>query len=100
MVKIGNTHGAEVDKFQANDLIPLKAERVSAPLIAECHACFECRLFDDQLVDRYNFYLRDSESPCRRAAATPADAALYREGVFMVAGNIISRHSQFKPEML
>lgn len=101
MVKIGNTHGAEVDKFQANDLIPLKAERVSAPLIAECHACFECRLFDDQLVDRYNFFIFEIVKAHVVARLQHPQTLHYTgEGVFMVAGNIISRHSQFKPEML
>lgn len=101
VVKIGNSHGAEVDKFQENDLTPLKAERVSAPLIAECHACFECRLFDDQLVDRYNFFI--FEIVKAHVAARPKHPQTLHytgEGVFMVAGNIISRRGQFKPEML
>lgn len=57
VVAIGNTSGASVDKFRENGLTPVKATKVSAPLIAECHANFECRLYDDQLVDRYNFFI-------------------------------------------
>ena len=33
------------------------ARVVEAPLIAECHANFECRLKDDSLVERYNFFI-------------------------------------------
>jgi flavin reductase (DIM6/NTAB) family NADH-FMN oxidoreductase RutF len=28
-----------------------------APLIHECHANFECRLYDDALEDKYNFFV-------------------------------------------
>ena len=34
-----------------------EARRVKAPLIRECHANLECRLADDRLVDRYNFFI-------------------------------------------
>ena len=38
---IGNTSGAEIDKFEEFGLTPNKAHKVEAPLIRECHACFE-----------------------------------------------------------
>ena len=47
VVGIGNTSGAEIDKFREFALTPDKAHKVEAPLIRECHACFECRLHDD-----------------------------------------------------
>src|SRR5665648_704414 len=36
VVKVGNTSGRDIDKFAAFGLTPVKAERVAAPLIAEC----------------------------------------------------------------
>jgi flavin reductase (DIM6/NTAB) family NADH-FMN oxidoreductase RutF len=56
IVGIGNTTGAEIDKFATFALTPEKAQRVGAPLIGECHANFECKLADDRLVDKYNFF--------------------------------------------
>lgn len=57
VVKIGSTTGAEIDKFQEFGLTAGKGSKVKAPLIAECHVNFECRLHDDALVDRYNFFI-------------------------------------------
>ena len=53
VVGIGNTTGAEIDKFEKFEPYRRrKPSEVDAPLIAECHANFECRLADDALVDR------------------------------------------------
>ena len=57
VVGIGNSSGAEVDKFREFGLTAEEAAAVAAPLIRECHASFECRLHDDALVDRYNFFI-------------------------------------------
>ncbi|MGN8159001.1 flavin reductase family protein [Salinisphaera sp. SWV1] len=53
--RVGNTTGREIDKFSAFGLTAIEAERVDAPLIGECHVCFECRLHDDTLVAGYDF---------------------------------------------
>ncbi len=57
VARIGNTSGAEIDKFQAFGLTARKATEVDAPLIGECHASFECRLHDAALVASYNFFI-------------------------------------------
>jgi flavin reductase (DIM6/NTAB) family NADH-FMN oxidoreductase RutF len=57
VVGVGNCSGADVDKFEKFSLTPLDADEVDAPLIKECHANFECRLHDDALVDKYNFFI-------------------------------------------
>ncbi|MDR0588506.1 MAG: flavin reductase family protein [Burkholderiales bacterium] len=57
VVQIGNTTGAEIDKFKTFGLTPKKAARVKAPLIQECFANLECRLYDDTLLNRYNFFI-------------------------------------------
>ncbi|MGJ7458700.1 flavin reductase family protein [Halomonas sp. RA08-2] len=101
VIGCGNTSGAEIDKFTRFGLTAQPAERVNAPLIAECHAHFECHLVDDSLVDRYDFFIW--EVVAARAAATPyyPETLHYTgNGVFMVAGEIIDRREQFLPEML
>ncbi|MFC3282349.1 flavin reductase family protein [Litchfieldella rifensis] len=98
VVGIGNNSGAEVDKFERFGLSAQPAERVGAPLIGECHAHFECRLFDDSLVERYNFFIWEVVSA--RAAVSPEypETLHYTgDGVFMVAGEIIERRDQIQP---
>src|SRR5690606_26799171 len=50
VVKIGNCHGNEVDKFNEFGLTAVEREKVGAPLIAECYANFECKLIDTSLI--------------------------------------------------
>jgi flavin reductase (DIM6/NTAB) family NADH-FMN oxidoreductase RutF len=101
VVGIGNTSGAEIDKFAEFGLTANDATKVGAPLIAECLANFECRLHDDALVDRYNFFI--FEVVKAHVALTPKHPETLHytgDGVFMVSGKIISRKSLFRPEML
>jgi len=53
VVGIGNTSGRQTDKFAEFGLTAVEAHHVGAPLIQECHEGFECRLYDDVLVDTY-----------------------------------------------
>ena len=57
VVKVGNTSGRDIDKFAAFGLTKLPAEKVKAPLVAECFANIECRVTDTRLVTRYNLFL-------------------------------------------
>src|SRR5215469_18629688 len=66
VVGAGNTTGA--------GLTAQKADRVIALLIVECHANFECRLADDALVHKYNFFI--FEVLKAHVAKSPGDAAL------------------------
>lgn len=89
---VGATTGAEIDKFERFGLTPEPAELVGAPAIRECHAQFECRLHDDSLVERYDFFVW--EVVAARAAARPRhpETLHYKgDGVFMVAGEVIHR---------
>lgn len=101
VVGIGNTSGAEVDKFAAFGLTAGAARDVDAPLIRECHANFECRLHDDALVRKYNFFIfeivRAHVAPSPRH---PRTLHYTGDGVFMLSGKIISRRSRFRPGML
>ena len=101
VVGIGNTTGAEIDKFAHFGLTAVAAECVKAPLIAECHAAFECRLHDDGFVDNYDFFV--FEVVKAHVAPTPKHPETLHytgDGVFMVSGKVISRKSMFRPDML
>ncbi|HEY7382567.1 MAG TPA: flavin reductase family protein [Beijerinckiaceae bacterium] len=101
VVAIGNTSGAEIDKFSAFGLTADEAGEVEAPLIGECHASFECRLHDDALIDRYNFFIFEVvKAHVAPSPKHPETLHYTGDGVFMVAGKTISRRAQFRPGML
>lgn len=101
VVGIGNCSGAEVDKFARFGLTPQPASEVDAPLIGECHACFECRLHDDALVARYNFFIFEVVKAHVAPVPDHPETLHYTgDGVFVVSGKAISRRSLFRPEML
>ncbi len=97
VIGIGNTSGAEIDKFEAFGLTAGEAEMVGAPLIRECHANFECRLRDDVLVEKYNFFIFEVVKAHVAASPKYPETLHYRgDGVFMVSGKAINRRSQFR----
>jgi flavin reductase (DIM6/NTAB) family NADH-FMN oxidoreductase RutF len=101
VVGIGNCSGAAVDKFDKFKLTAEPAKKVKAPLIAESHANFECRLHDDSLVERYNFFILEVvQAHVARRPKHPQTLHYTGDGVFMVSGKIISRRNQFRPELL
>ena len=57
VVKVGNSHGDEIDKFEKFGLTPLPAASVAAPLIAECFANLECKAVDTRLVKTYDLFI-------------------------------------------
>ena len=91
VVEIGNCSGEEVDKFKAFDLTPLPAEKVKAPLIAECLANLECRVVDTSLINKYNLFILegvkawiDPERKERRTFHANGD------GTFVVDGEVLN----------
>ena len=101
VVGIGNVSGAEIDKFAAFGLTAEDGDEVDAPLIRQCHASFECRLHDDSLVEKYNFFIFEVVKAHVAAAPKHPKTLHYTgNGVFMVAGAVISRRSLFRPGML
>lgn len=92
---VGSTTGAEVDKFAAFGLTAEASTHVAAPSIRECHAQFECRLHDDSLVERYDFFVW--EVVAARAANRPRhpETLHYKgDGSFMVSGKVIRRQRE------
>jgi flavin reductase (DIM6/NTAB) family NADH-FMN oxidoreductase RutF len=57
VVKVGNSSGRDIDKFETFGLTPVRAERVAAPLVAECFANLECKVIDTRLVNKYNLFI-------------------------------------------
>jgi flavin reductase (DIM6/NTAB) family NADH-FMN oxidoreductase RutF len=101
VVGVGNTAGSKIDKFAHFGLTVQAAERVTAPMIAECHANFECRLADDVLIDKYNFFVFEVvKAHVAKSPNHPETLHYTGDGVFMVSGKVISRRSQFRPGML
>ena len=101
VVGVGNTTGAEVDKFEEFGLIAEAATRVRAPLISECHANFECRLVDDVLVNKYNFFIFEVvKAHVAKSPKHPKTLHYTGDGAFMVSGKIISRRRLFRPQLL
>ena len=101
VVGIGNTSGAEIDKFAEFGLTADEADEVGAPLIRECHASFECQLHEDALVDMYNFFIFEVVKAHVASSPKHYETLHYTgDGVFMVSGKIINRRSLFRPGML
>ncbi len=101
VVGIGNSSGAQIDKFAHFGLTAVEADKVGAPLIAECHSSFECRLHDDSLVDRYNLFVWEVVKAHVATRPKLPHTVHYRgDGEFMVSGKEISRRRLFLPEML
>ncbi len=57
IIEIGNCSGQDVEKFERFGLSAVKADRVAAPLVAECFANLECRVADTRLVNKYNLFV-------------------------------------------
>jgi flavin reductase (DIM6/NTAB) family NADH-FMN oxidoreductase RutF len=101
VVKIGNSTGAKIDKFDAFGLTQERATKVSAPLIAECYASFECRLSDGSLIDGRGLFIWDVvKAHVSPSPKNPRTIHYRGEGAFMVAGETISRKSMFGSEIL
>ncbi len=52
VIRIGTCSGRDTDKFAKFKLTPMRAKRISSPLIKECLANIECRVID--IVRKHN----------------------------------------------
>jgi flavin reductase (DIM6/NTAB) family NADH-FMN oxidoreductase RutF len=102
VVGIGNTSGRSVDKFAVFNLTASPADKVSAPLIAECYANFECRLIESSLIDRYSLFIFDVvKAHAVRSPRYPRTIHYRGDGVFMISGTNTARYRRlFKPQNL
>ena len=96
VARIGNSTGAEIDKFAEFGLTPEAADCVEAPLIAECFASLECHLHDHRLVDDYNFFIFEVVKAHVAEHAEAFEMLHYRgDGEFSLTGRTIERKSLF-----
>ncbi len=97
VVGCGNCSGRRVDKFKKFGLTAADAAIVSAPMIDECYANLECTIFDDELVEKYNFFVFRVEKAWMDAARKD-HRTIHHQGMgrFMVAGETISLPSRMK----
>ncbi|WP_295928166.1 flavin reductase family protein [uncultured Xanthomonas sp.] len=101
VVGIGNTSGADLDKFAHFGLTAVPATHVAAPLIAECYASFECRLHDGSQIGKHGLFVWEVVKAHVAASPKRPSTLHYRgDGRFMLSGAEISRRRLFKPEML
>jgi len=102
VVGIGNTSGADIDKFAEFNLTAIPCKKVRAPLIEECHANFECKLVDSSLINRYSLFVFEAVKGYVRTTPKFPTTLHYRgDGLFMIAGPTLKRYRKgFKPEML
>ena len=93
-VGCGNTSGRTIDKFKVFHLTPAKALRVKAPLIDECYANLECKVVDQKMAVRYNFFILEVVQawidPRKKDPRT-----IHHRGkdVFMISGKTIRLNS-------
>lgn len=91
VIGIGDCSGKDTDKFEKFGLTALPAEKVAAPLVAECLACLECKI-TDYIKEPGIFLLQgvkawiDDERKERRTFHANGD------GTFVVDGESIDLH--------
>ena len=102
VVGIGNCSGRDTDKFDRFNLTAEPGSKVVAPLISECYANFECRLYDASLVKKYSLFVWEVvKAHVAQTPRYPRTLHYRGNGEFMVSGTNTGRYRRlFKPEML
>ncbi len=95
VVGVGNCHGTKVDKFRKFKLTAMPAAQVAPPLIGECYANLECRVYDTRMVNKYNFFVLEVVKAWIDPAAK-SPRVLHHEGmgVFRISGETIKLPSK------
>lgn len=97
VVRCGNTSGRDRDKFADTGLTPVPASQVEAPLIAECYANLECRVFDTRMVNRYGlFVLEVVQAWIDPGIKNPQTLHHCGRGAFRLSGQQIKLPSRMK----
>lgn len=97
VVAIGNCSGRNVDKFERFHLTPLPAKIVAPPLVAECFANLECKVFDARLRNKYNlFILEVVKAWIDPAQRNPKMIHHHGMGRFAIDGEMITLRSKMR----
>jgi flavin reductase (DIM6/NTAB) family NADH-FMN oxidoreductase RutF len=101
VVGIGNSTGTKLDKFGKFALTAMPARKVTAPIIKECYANFECRLADSRMISRYGLFIWEVVHAHVATSVKYPRTLHYRgRGEFMVAGRSLNLRKKFKPQNL
>jgi flavin reductase (DIM6/NTAB) family NADH-FMN oxidoreductase RutF len=101
VIGIGNCHGPKIDKFEKFNLTAAAADKVSAPMIAECYANFECKLTDTRPIDKYGLFIFEVVKAHVATSPRYPKTVHYRgDGIFMISGRSVSYRKKFKAENL
>ena len=101
VIGIGNCHGKEIDKFDKFALTASPAGHVEAPLIKECYANFECKVNDEQLLEKYSFFILEVvRAHVPEKPEYPQTVHYTGDGVFMISGDHVGFPEKFRPENL
>jgi len=97
VVEVGNCSGRNVEKFERFGLTPVPAERVAAPLVAECFANLECKVADTRFVERHGiFILEVLKAWTDPAQKNPKTIHHHGYGRFAVDGEMIKLKSKMR----
>jgi flavin reductase (DIM6/NTAB) family NADH-FMN oxidoreductase RutF len=100
VVRIGNVHGTEGDKFERFGLTPVPASKVGPPLIGECYASFECRLADASQIAKRGLFIWEVVKAHVAPLKDPETLHYRGQGVFRIAGRSLNRRRLFQPDRL
>jgi flavin reductase (DIM6/NTAB) family NADH-FMN oxidoreductase RutF len=96
-VACGNCSGRTTDKFAAFELTAMPAQRVEAPLIAECPVNLECKVVDTRMASRYNLFVLEVVKAWRDARRARLKTFHHQgRGEFMIAGRTVTLPSRMK----
>ena len=97
VVRVGNTSGRDIDKFETFGLAKMPASMFRAPLIDECYINLECKVVDMKMVNKYNFFVVEAiKAWSNPSIKNPKTIHHLGNGIFMVAGRIIKLPSKMK----
>lgn len=101
-VAVGNCSGRSVDKFEAFGLTASPAAEVGAPLVDECYANFECRLYDGSMARKHGlFVFKVVKAHARTSPKFPKTFHYRGGGLLMLSGPTVGRYRKgFKPDRL
>ena len=101
VVGIGNCTGDTIDKFEKFALTPVPSREVAVPLIHECYANFECRLYDARQIAKHGLFIWEVVRAYVATSPKLPETVHYRgEGRFMVSGRAINLRRKFKSQNL
>jgi flavin reductase (DIM6/NTAB) family NADH-FMN oxidoreductase RutF len=100
VVRVGNAHGTEGDKFGRFALTAVPASKVDAPLIGECYASFECKLADGGQIAKRGLFIWEVVKAHVASVKNPKTLHYRGQGVFRLADGSVNRRRMFKPDRL